>query len=760
MNHKRFTSPTTREVDSLIALFGEQRFEAAETAAKALVKRYPRDSFGFKALGAIYSETKRSRLAVDAMKKAVALDPHDAEVRSNLGNAYKDLRMLDEAEKCYRKALALNPSYGEVYSNYGVLLKDRGMLKDACDCYLTAIQLMPCDPLNLVRLAHVLSKLERQAEAEEQLNKALDLKPDYQEAIHALALLLSEQQRTDEAAALYERALANAPDDFELHNNQGNLYRSLGKVLQAEVAYRKAISINGSSATAYNNLGMVLHAQNRTLEAEATYRIAIALQPDFPEAISNLGVTLMETGRLEEAEMLYKHALNARPKQVSLLTNLGSVHKEQGRIQESVAAFYRALEVDPSFSLAASNLLFTLNQSNLSSPEALLLEAKRFGQACTERASPYGEWRSRVGKIRVGFVSGDFHAHPVGYWIENVLSVLDRNVFELYAYATYGRVDDVTLRLMRLMDKWTPVQGISDKTCAQKIHDDGIDILIDLSGHTGNNRLPVFAYKPAPIQATWLGYFATTGIAEIDYWICDPQVMTTEDRAVFTEEPWPLPEVYCCLTPPAFAPDVEPLPALENGYVTFGCFNNLTKINASVVETWSKILDAVPGAKLFLKTKQLDDAQTRDVMQAAFAEHGITPERLIFEGASPRQELLAAYGRVDIALDPFPYPGGTTSAESIWMGVPVVTQDGNSFLSRVGKTMVTNAGLVDWVATDLNDYVAKAVAFAEDIPALAAVRRNMREYVVNAPLYDAQRFAGHFGEMLKQMIARKEGAQQ
>lgn len=760
MSHKRFTAPTEQEINALLAHFEAKRFEAAEEIAKVLIKRYPRDSFGFKALGAIYNETNRCRLAVDAMKKAVALDPHDAELRSNLGNAYKDLRMLDEAEKCYRKALAINPGYGEVYSNYGVLLKDRGQYKDACDCYLTASKLLPGDPLPLVRLGHALSRLEKFVEAEAVLRQALQINPNYTEAIHALALMMSEQQRIDEAAELYQLALAESPNDFELHNNQGNLLKSMGKILLAEGAYRKALAIDPTSAAAYNNLGMVLHAQNRLLEAEATYRIAIALREDFPEAISNLGVTLMETGRLEEAENLYKHALRSRPNQVTLLTNLGCLYKDQGKIAESVDAFRRALAIDPGFSVAASNLLFTLNHDNNVSADEKWAEARRFGEACSKKASPYGEWRSHGKKLRIGFMSGDFHAHPVGYWMENVLSELDRDSFELYAYITHARVDDVTLRLKKHMDKWTVVQGIADKACAKVIHDDGIDILIDLSGHTANNRLPILAYKPAPIQATWLGYFATTGLAEVDYWICDQYVMKDADRLIFTEQPWPLPNAYCCLTPPTFAPDVVPLPALDNGFITFGCFNNLSKIESAVVETWSNILMQVPGSKLFLKTKQLDDAATCLSIQSAFEQHGIASERLILEGASPRQELLAAYGRVDIALDPFPYPGGTTSAESIWMGVPVVTKDGDTFLSRVGKTMVTNAGLEDWVGVDLADYAQKAVSFASDISALAVLRRNMRETVAGAPLYDAKQFAHHFGEMLKQMAARKEGSLQ
>lgn len=757
MNHKRFTTPTEHEVNALINLFDERNFEAAESTAKGLIKRYPRDSFGFKALGVIYRDTGRLASAVESMKKAVALDPHDAELRNNLGNAYKDLGMTPEAEKCYRKALSLDTGYGEVYGNLGVLLKNNGEYDAACHCYRTAVMLQPGDPLPLTRLGHVLAHIGQHTEAETVLRQALGLDPNYVEAIHALALMMSRQQRTEEADELFQSALLSAPNDFELHNNHGNLLKSLGQIFKAEASYRRALEINPSS-TAYNNLGMVLHAQNRNLEAEATYRVAIALRGDFPEAISNLAVMLMATGRLDEAERLYTHALASNPKHVALLTNLGCLYKEQGKISESVDAFRRALEIDPSFSMAASNLLFTLNHDNIISPTEMMLEARRFGEVCTKNASPYGEWRPRGDKIRVGFVSGDLHSHPVGYWLENVLSELDRASFELFAYATQSSADEVTLRLKKHMDKWTVVQGISDTACAKLIHNDGIDILIDLSGHTGNNRLPVFAYKPAPIQATWLGYFATTGLAEIDYWICDPHVMTEDDRLLCTEEPWALPDVYCCLTPPSIAPEVVSLPALSNGHITFGCFNNLSKVNNAVVSAWAQVLIKTPGAKLFLKTKQLDDEATREYLQAAFKLYGVDPSRLILEGASPRHELLSAYGRVDIALDPFPYPGGTTSAESIWMGVPVVTKDGDTFLSRVGKTIVTNAGLGDWVAENVDDYIKKAVSFASDIPSLAAQRMNMRTTVIHTPLYDAKKFAIHFGAMLKQMIARKEGS--
>ena len=294
------------------------------------------------------------------------------------------------------------------------------------------------------------------------------------------------------------------------------------------------------------------------------------------------------------------------------------------------------------------------------------------------------------------------------------------------------------------LSAWVPLYGKNDLQAAQQIHNDGIHILLDLSGYTTHNRLPVFCRKPAPVQATWLGYFATTGVKEIDYLIGDPHITPPEEESHFVEKIWRLPETYLCFTAPDVAVEVSPLPALTNGHITFGCFNNLTKIGDAVIALWAQVMHAVPGSRLFLKTRQLTEEGLSEKTQARFAAHGIGSERLILEGYSPRAELLAAYQRVDIALDPFPYPGGTTSAEALWMGVPVLTKRGDRFLSHVGETVAYNAGLANWIAQDEQDYIAKAAAFAAALNGLAELRVNLRSQVLAAPLYDASRFARHF----------------
>ncbi|MBI6882507.1 tetratricopeptide repeat protein [Pseudomonas putida] len=753
MTYKRFVTPTEQEVNALVALFAQQQYAAAEKSAKDLIRRYPKDPFGLKALGAIYCESSRSHMAVDPMKRAIALTPRDPELHSNLGNAYKDLHKLDEAEKSYMKALAIDPGYASVYSNLGVVLKDKGKLPDAIGCYRSALLIEPSNPETRARLAYALMMTGASPEAEEVIRSVLQDYPSYVEAIQTLALLLARQERGDEALDCYQKALAISPACHDLHNNQGNLLKDLGRYTESEACYRKALELDPASSTAYNNIGMVLNAQGRTLEAEAMYRVALAMKEDFPEATSNLGVTLMETGRLEEAEAIYRQALLKRPHHVALLTNLGCVLKEQGRTDDAVQCFHLSLEHDHTYNIAGSNLLFTLNYGRLSDPSAMKIEAERFGSSCQTKASPYREWRASLGShLRVGFVSGDLFAHPVGYFLQGLVQNIDPSKISLYAYSSTPREDSTTAILKPHFAEWRSIRGVSDQVVAATIHDDAIDILIDLSGHTANNRLPIFAFKPAPIQASWLGYFATTGVAEIDYWIGDPYVTPPADAEHFTEALWALPETYLCFTPPADAPPVAPAPQASNGYITYGCFNSLAKINDEVIALWARVLQDKENSRLFLKTRQLDDEVTREGILVAFEKLGITSDRLILEGWSPRQELLAAYGRVDIGLDPFPYPGGTTSAESLWMGVPVVTLRGNRFLSRIGESIAENAGLSGWVARTPEEYVS--IATSADMSDLSLIRARMREKLEQAPLFDSKRFAMHFADALSAMAAR------
>ena len=353
-------------------------------------------------------------------------------------------------------------------------------------------------------------------------------------------------------------------------------------------------------------------------------------------------------------------------------------------------------------------------------------------------------------------MSGDLRNHPVGFFLESVLAQINPSRIELIAYPTDHRTDELTARIKPYFSVWKSLVGLNDEAAARLIHADGVHILIDLAGPTAHNRLPVFARKPAPVQATWLGYLATTGVAEMDYLLGDHQATPPENDGHFSEKVWRLPEVWACLTPPDAALEVSQLPALSAGCITFGCFNNLSKMNDAVVALWARVLQAVPASRLFLKTKKLDDPAVCEPPLQRFTAKGIESGRLMREGSSPRAELLAAYNRVDIALDPFPYGGGTTSFEVLWMAVPIITRKGDRFLSRCGQSLAFNADLVDWIAEDDDDYVAKAVMHTQDLKQLAALRAGLRERVLASPLFDAPRFARHLEAVLREMWERWE----
>jgi predicted O-linked N-acetylglucosamine transferase (SPINDLY family) len=343
----------------------------------------------------------------------------------------------------------------------------------------------------------------------------------------------------------------------------------------------------------------------------------------------------------------------------------------------------------------------------------------------------------------------------VGYFLEGVLAALTSQAsgrLALYAYPTRVFSDEISQRLRaHCRGGWHSAVGLSDEALAGRIREDGIDILVDLSGHTAHNRLPVFAWKPAPIQVSWLGYFATTGVAAMDYFLADPWTLPIEQEAYFTEKIRRLPETRLCFTTPEAKVEVSALPALVNGYITFGSFNNLSKMNDAVVQLWARVLHAVPSSRLFLKYKQLAEESVRQSTYARFSAHGIAADRLIFEDYAPRANYLTAYHRVDIALDPFPFPGGTTTVEALWMGIPVLTLSGERFLARQGVGLLMNAGLPQWIASDHDDYVALAVAHASDLNGLSALRSRLRQQVLASPIYDASCFAQHFEAALRDM---------
>ncbi|GLU33926.1 tetratricopeptide repeat protein [Trinickia caryophylli] len=573
---------------------------------------------------------------------------------------------------------------------------------------------------------------------------------------------LAHQQagRFDAAEAVYRQILAVRPDDADARHLMGLVAYHRGDHAAAVDWIMSALERHPSEIY-YGNLGNALGARGMIAAAIESYRQALALKPDYVPAHNNLGNMLRDQGQFDEAVKCFETVIALKPDYAEAYNNLANALVDLGDLSGAIDAYRKAIALRPDLLQARSNLLFILAYRDDLTQADYLREAMAFGEAAAAAARPFADWpaaaRETHRPLRVGIVSGDLKVHPTGHFLESILAHVDGRRIELVAYPTRRLEDALTARIKPRFAQWTPIAGMPDEAAAQRIRDDRIDVLMDLSGHLNFNRLPLFAWRPAPVQVSWLGYFASTGLAAIDYLLGDEHVLPAGCESEYVERIWRLPDSYLCFTPPAEDVAVGPLPSLSRRYVTFGCFNHLMKMNDGVVEAWASILHAVPRSRLFLKARQLDAREARETTFARFEAHGIDSRRIVLEGRSPRAEYFAAYRNVDIALSPFPYPGGTTSVEGLWMGVPVLCRRGDRFLSNICASMLHSAGLEDWIARDNDDYVAKAIAFASDTQRLAVLRESLRERVIASPLCDAARFARHLETALEQMWRDRTG---
>ncbi len=566
------------------------------------------------------------------------------------------------------------------------------------------------------------------------------------------------QQANDlaKAEAIYQQILAASPKHIETLYQLGLLMAETARTDIAVDLLNKAIRLE-PSAKRYQTLAQVLIKTGQPDEGIHCLRQAISLNPGDYTAYNNLATQLWAQHRYGEVISCCQKSISLNPKQDAILGNVAACFMIQGKYKDAEHYLRQAITINPENNLRYSNLLTCLCFDNNAFPDAYFKEATRLNALLNSCSTPYDSWNnaslSPKPPLRVGFVSGDFRNHPVGYFLESVITHLDKTQIELFAYDTQHIEDGLTARIKPYFAQWHNIASVSDQLAAEKIHQDGIHILIDLAGHTVDNRLSLFAWKPAPIQVSWLGYFASTGMSFMDYILVDPISVPEQDRSHFIEEVWYLPHTRLCFTPPAadITQNLTPLPALEHGFITFGCFQNLSKINSHVLDLWAKILQQYPKSKLLFKNYGLKDAESKqEFIQTLTASH-ISRERVILEGGSSRETYLAAYANVDIMLDTFPYPGGTTTCEALWMGVPTLTLAGNTLLGRQGASMLNCVGLENWVATSEDDYIHKAVNYANNRDQLSQLRAELRQKMIKSPLTDAPLFALNFTQALQEV---------
>jgi len=598
------------------------------------------------------------------------------------------------------------------------------------------------------------------AAAEAFARQTLALAPQNAEAHFVLAGALEALERGDEAPAAYQTCVTLRPDHVAAWSNWGLLLHEAGQLAEAEACYRRAIEIAPAIGELYCNLANLLKDQKRRGEAEATYRRALQLKPGWLYALNNFGTFLHQEGRFAEAEAVLRESLQQGAERFEPLVNLANLWKDAGLIEQALPAYRQAADRSPPTSHFAGEYLLALQYDPAITPQRLHAAHAQWGQqavsaAATAPAVPFPVTARDDERLRLGFVSADLGTHPVGRFLLSTLEGLDRRRCAVVCYSDRPAADALAPRFHAVCDAWHTTHRWSDARLAQHIRDDRIDVLFDLAGHTAHSRLPVFLQRAAPVQVTWIGYEGTTGLPTMDYLLADRFLIGPAEEAHYVERVLRLPDSYVAFTPPAEAPPVAPLPALRHGRITLGSFNNPAKINARVIALWADVLRAVPDARLVLRYRLFADGNVQQRFRAAFAGHGIDPARVEFRGWTDYADLLAAYGEIDVALDPFPFAGGATTCEALWMGVPVVTWPGATFASRHGRSFLSTLGLPQWIVGTAEEYVARARELAGDLEGLATWRAALRPRMAAAPLCDGRRLAEQLLNLLEPLARQR-----
>jgi len=689
------------------------RLAEAEALYRQILAAQPNHADARRCLGVIAHQAGRHDLAVEWIRQAIALHPNNPAAHSNLAEAYGALGRFDEAAAAYRRAIQLKPDFYEA----------------------------------LIHLGNTLGNLGKHEEAMAAFRRAVQLRPDSHEAHYNLGNTLSHRGQLDEAIASYRQALELKPDSLEALNNLGNALREKGHFAEAIAACRRALALQPDCPALYVNLSAALSGLGELDAATAACRRALEIQPDFPEALNNLGTALGARGLIDEALAVCRRALELRPDCPRANNNLGAALGAQGLLDEAVAAYRRALQAKPDFTAAQSNLIFTLHFHPGSDVRAISEEHDRwnrhFSAPLQEFLQRQANDRAAAGrKLRVGYVSPDFRNHAVGRYALPLFERHDREQFEILCYSGVLQPDWMTERLRALAGEWRNTVGVSDARLAEMIRADQVDILVDLAMHTAGNRLPVFARQPAPVQVAWLAYPGSTGLPGMGYRLTDAHLDPPGSRSCGTawsaEEPVRLPDCWCCYQPADDSPEINPLPAFSAEGLTFGSLNNFAKVNEGALALWARVLAAAPGSRLLMFCPE---GSARERVLACFHQRGIAPERVVLTGFLPRWEYLQLYQRIDLALDPFPCNGMTTTCDALWMGVPVVTLAGEMPVSRAGLSILSTIGLAEMAAYSEDDYVRLAVKLAGNLPRLAELRATLRPRMLASPLMDAPRFA-------------------
>jgi predicted O-linked N-acetylglucosamine transferase (SPINDLY family) len=693
----------------------EGRHLEAQTLCRQILNDLPNHFDALHLLGATEIDCGRFDEAAAVLARAVNVEPRSAEAQSNLGIALFKLNRYEEARACQEKAIALKPNFPSAITNLGNAMMHMRMFEQAISAHDRAIALKPDYADAHCNRGMALVLLNRNEEADQNFDRALLFNPRLQSALFGKAVANMNLRNFDLARLALDATLAATPDNIGALSQRGRLFLQLGQLDKAE----------------------------------ADYDAALAVEPKFEPALCGKAHVAIKAGTFSQALSACHRALGQNPNSEVALTLLGACFAAQGEIAAAIEYFDRALAIKPDLDDAHNRKIFALDYLPGMDFERLQGARKSWWDAIGAKV-PRRQLRERNldpdRRIVLGYVSSEFHSHSAAIALLPVLLHHDHAKFEIIGYSCIPAQDVVTAECRRAVDRWVDTWQLSDDKLADRIEADQVDILIDVSGHTAENRLPVFARKPAPVQVSGFGHATGTGLPVMDYVLSDPVTIPQAVRHLFAEKIHDLPALITIAPAP---PDIPPtpLPMLRNGYVTFGMFNRIEKISDPALEVWSRLLRSLPGSIITVKSGALNDPLLRDRLIARFAARGLTEDRVRYLGSTSRHQHLAMFGEIDIALDPFPQNGGISTWEPLQMGVPVVTKLGTGGpAARAGASIVKAVGLDDWVATDDDGYIAIAQRYASNPAELSALRASLPAMVANSAAGNCEVYTRHVEE--------------
>jgi predicted O-linked N-acetylglucosamine transferase (SPINDLY family) len=666
---------------------------------------------------------------------ALKADSRYAPAYYNLGVVYSEMMQYDMALNCYENAAVHRPMYAEAYCNMGVIYKNRGDLDAAIACYERCLAVSPNFEIAKNNMAIALTDLGTKVKIEGDIHKGV---------------------------AYYKKALLYNWHYADAMYNLGVAYGELLKFDMAVVMYELGLHFNPLCAEACNNLGVIYKDRDNLDKAVECYQMALQIKPNFSQSLNNLGVVYTVQGKMDCAASMIEKAILANPSYAEAYNNLGVLHRDAGNIPLAIEAYERCLLIDPDSRNAGQNRLLAMNYIYEGDDDKLYNAHRDWGKRFNRLYPKFSTWsnsKERDRPLTIGYISPDYFTHSVSYFIEAPLVHHDYTKYHPVVYSAVVKTDAKTQRFKDTVLKrggtWRDVYGIDEKKVANMVREDKIDILVELTGHTANNRLGIMACRPAPVQATWIGYPNSTGLSTIDYRFTDALADPPTTTQKHVEELIRLPGCFLCYTPSPETGPVAPTPALSNGFITFGSFNNLAKMTPRVLRVWARILCKVPSSRLVVKCKPFCCDSVREGFLVKLEELGVESLRVdLLPLILLNHDHMQAYSLMDISLDTFPYAGTTTTCESLFMGVPCITMEGKVHAHNVGVTLLHQVGLDNLVVKTEDDYIDKAVELASNVNSLATLRLSLREEMLKSYLCDGPNFVRGLEENYRQLWYR------